>query len=154
MGLLEIVGVVLVGTVAANKKEIQATTGKIETSVADVTSKANRTEQGVQKVEVDVKYLKENVAEMQKKLGGLDTQISEIKTASNELKVEQAKLQGEIKGIATRTDVTKEELASLVQRTRDFEMRVLLEHAREAQKASEKRDYKSFLEALEFKNQK
>lgn len=141
----------LTATVANNDKKVLAATTKIEASVVEVTTKANRTEQGVQKVEVDVKYLKENVAEMNKKLGGLDSQISEIKTISGDLKNEQVRLQGEIKNIALRSDVTKEELASLVQRTRDFEMRVLLEHAREAQKSAGRRDYKTFLEALEFK---
>lgn len=137
-------------TIAAADKKFAESVTKVQGTVTSLASEHNQTKADLGKVDQKVVYIEKEVKEMQSKLSGLNTQIGEIKTGSAALKAEQQKLQGEIAAVATKGTATEEELKGLVTRTREFEIKVLLEHAKQAAAdIKNKNSYKSLLELVE-----
>jgi len=147
--------------IAKNQTEVTASLGaldkKLTAQVADTSKGFEKvegtvleTKQSIGKVDNRVTYIEKDVKELQAKVTGLDSQIGEIKTGSAALKAEQARLLSEIKSVAQRSNVSDAELASLVQRTRDFELRVLMEHAKSAADNAKKYDYEKLFEVMDF----
>ncbi len=127
---------------AESKTEVAKSFEKVEGKVLD-------TKTDIGKVDQRVTYLDKEVKALQSTVNGLGTKIDEIKVGSEALKAEQAKLLTEIKSVAGRSDVTQGELDRLTQRTKDFELRVLLERAKQAAADAEKFDYANLFEKME-----
>lgn len=130
-------------------KKVVAQTTETTKSFKEVEGSVLETKKTIGIVDNRVTYLDKEVKALQTTVNGLTTKIDEIKVGSAELKADQAKLLNEIKSVSGRSDVTQTELASLVQRTKDFELRVLLERAKQAAADAEKFDYANLFEKME-----
>lgn len=136
-------------TVNSFKKEHDA-------KIAETASNLTTTNSNVQRVEVEVKYLKENVEKINGKLTSLDKDIANLGTGQSDLKAalqkEHDQLTKEVLAVSTKSGVTEEELKKLELKTSQFEVKVLNERARQAAIAARKGDHKSVLDLLDFKN--
>lgn len=135
--------------VAALDKKFAESKTEVAKNFATVEDKVMGTKTDIGKVDQRVTYLDKKVEALQTTVSGLGTKIDEIKVGSDALKAEQAKLLGEIKSVAGRSDVTQGELDKLTQRTKDFELRVLLERAKQAAADAEKFDYANLFEKMD-----
>ncbi|MEI6236518.1 MAG: hypothetical protein WCT04_25965 [Planctomycetota bacterium] len=129
---------------------------KAQTQISGVAADLSKTTQSVQKVEVDVKYLKENVEKMNGKLATLDKDIQNLGTGQlalkAELKKEHEELSKEVLKVSLKGNVTDEELKKLEKKTLEFEIKVLNERAKQAAAAAKSGDHKKVLDLLDFKD--
>ncbi len=128
---------------------------KHDDAIAATSSDLVKTNTVVNKVETDVKYLKENVAKLEGRLGTIDQAIKTLGDGSaalkEELKKEQAALASEVAAVSKKGGVTDEELRKLENKTLEFQVKVLNERARLAQLAAKKNDNKAVLDLLDLK---
>lgn len=127
-----------------------------DAKIAETASNLTNTNGNVQRVEVEVKYLKENVAKLTGKMDDLNKDIANLGTGQselkNELKKEHEALTKEMLAVSSKSGVTEEELKKLELKTSQFEIKVLNERARQAAVAARKGDHKTLLNLLDLKN--
>ena len=126
-----------------------------DAKIAETASNLTQTNDHVQHVEVEVKYLKETVDKFNGKLASLEKDIGNLGSGQTELKAalqkEHDDLTKEVQAASTNSNTTREELKTLENKTQAFEIKVLNERARQAAVAARAGDHKSVLNLLDFK---
>jgi len=101
--------------------------------------------QDLAKHDQKIKYIEEKL----KKLDALEADVKGLRDVTGELKKEYIALKGDLGAVKAKGEITAEELDTLTERSRIFQLRVLQARAREAADAARSGDLKTLLQRLE-----
>jgi len=101
--------------------------------------------QDLAKHDQKIKYIEEKL----KKLDALETDVKGLKDVTGELKKEYVALKSDLGTVKAKGEITAQELDTLTERSRIFQLRVLQARAREAAEAARTGDLKNLLQRLE-----
>ncbi|MGD0094402.1 MAG: hypothetical protein ABSE73_31220 [Planctomycetota bacterium] len=119
---------------------------KKQTAAVDDTKKdIGKHESQIAELNTKIQYIDQKL----KKLDELDRDVGGLKINSEELKKECQGLRTDMTSVRKKADITEQDLASLDERARMFQLRVLAARAREAAEAARQVDLKALLLKLD-----